>query len=106
MAKYTQLAGFISNLVAKLGDNDADLPVHEPHIALLRQRLGADGYTYLRITDGTVIEYVKLSAVNDALRLERGLEDTTPHTFPVGSCVAWEITPSAVRDIVCQMPCC
>lgn len=103
---YEQYAGFISNLIAKLGDNDKDLPIYEEHIALLKNRLANDKYTYLKILDGTNIEYIKVSNVNGSLVIERGYELTSPKTFPVGSCVKWEITPTAVRDIVCQMSCC
>ena len=104
--KYEQYAGFISNLTAKLLDADADLPIHEQHLALLRMRLAGDKYTFLKIMDGTHVEYVKLVNQAGKLLIERGMELTTPTSFPVGSCVKWELTPTAVRDIVCQMPCC
>lgn len=103
---YEQYAGFISNLVDKLADVDTDLPIHEQHLAMLRSRITDGKYTFLKILDGTNVEYVKLSNTGGALALERGLELTKPTTFPVGSCVKWELTPTAVRDIVCQMPCC
>lgn len=103
---YEQYAGFISNLTDKLADIDTDLPIHEQHLALLRSRLNGGKYTFLKILDGTHIEYVKVINQNGNLYLERGKELTTPTTFPVGSCVKWELTPTAVRDIVCQMPCC
>lgn len=103
---YEHYAGFISNLTDKLADIDTDLPIHEQHLALLKTRLNGGKYTFLKIFDGTKIEYVKVTSVGDNLYLERGKELTTPTTFPVGSCVKWELTPTAVRDIVCQMPCC
>lgn len=103
---YEQYAGFLSNLTDKLADVDTDLPIHEQHIALLKARLAGGKYTYLKIMDGTSVEYVKVSDQGGKLFLERGLELTTPTTFPIGSCVKWELTPSAIRDIICQMPCC
>lgn len=107
MNKYVQYAGFISELTDKLVDVDTDLPIHEQHLAMLRSRLASDGdYTYLKILDGTVTEYVRVSNAGGKLALSRGLELTTPKTFPVGACVKWELTPMAVRDIICQMPCC
>ena len=103
---YEHYAGFISNLTDKLADIDTDLPIHEQHLALLRSRLDGNKYTFLKILDGTKVEYVKVINQGGKLYLERGKELTTPTTFPVGACVKWELTPTAVRDIVCQMPCC
>lgn len=103
---YEHYAGFISNLTDKLVDIDTDLPIHEQHLAALKVRLNGDKYTFLRIFDGTKTEYVKVINQDGNLYLERGMERTNPTTFPVGSCVKWEITPTAVRDIICQMPCC
>lgn len=105
--KYVQYAGFISNLTDKLADIDTDLPIHDQHLALLAQRLGGDGYTYLKAMDGTNVEYFRVINLSGKIAIDvRGLEKTTAHTFPVGTCIKWEITPMAVRDIVCQMPCC
>lgn len=103
---YEQYAGFVSNLTDKLADVDTDLPIHEQHLGLLRSRITSGKYTFLKILDGTKTEYVKLINNGGRLYIERGFELTTPTTFPVGSCVKWELTPTAVRDIVCQMPCC
>lgn len=104
--KYVQYAGFISNLTDKFADIDKDLPIHEEHIALLRSRVVDGTYTYLKIFDGTQSEYIKVANQGGYLHVERGLELTKPTTFPNGSCVQWELTPMAVRDIICQMPCC
>ena len=104
--KYKSAAGFISNLTAKLGDNDKDLPVFEEHLGILKSKLGSNGYSFLEIFDGTQLEIVKVSIVSGSLFLERGMEETNPQTFPVGSCVKWVLTPQAVRDIICQMECC
>lgn len=103
---YEHYAGFSSNLVDKLADIDTDLPIHEQHLALLKHRLSGEKYTFLKVYDGTKVEYIKVVNSDGRLYLERGMELTTPSTFPVGSCVKWELTPTAVRDIVCQMPCC
>lgn len=104
--EYVQYAGFISNLTDKLADIDTDLPIHEQHLSSLKARVTPNKYTFLKVIDGTKIEYIKAVNVGGDLHIERGLELTTPTTFPTGSCVKWELTPTAVRDIVCQMPCC
>lgn len=103
---YEQFAGFMTNLTDKLADVDTDLPIHEQHIAQLKLRITDGKYTYLKIQDGTNTEYIKVTNVGGSLTVERGLELTSPASFPVGSCVKWELTPSAIRDIICQMPCC
>lgn len=104
--KYKQFAGFISNLNDKYADVDTDLPLPEQHIAALKNRLGSDGYTFLKLYDGTQVEYIEVRSQGGALFVRRGVELTQSRTFPVGSCVKWELTPTAVRDIVCQMECC
>lgn len=104
--KYIQYAGYVTQLIDKLADVDTDLPIHEEHLASLKKRVVDGTYTYLRISDGTNIEFIKVENVGGSLRVQRGLELTEPHTFPVGSCVRWELTPTAIRDIICQMPCC
>lgn len=103
---YEPYAGFISNLTDKLVDVDTDLPIHEQHLAMLRQRISNGKYTYLKLLDGTNVEYIKVSNYDGALVVERGLELTEPKTFPVGTCIMWELTPTAIRDIICQMECC
>lgn len=104
--KYQHLAGFMSNLTAKLADIDTDLPIHEQHISVIKKVLNTDKYTYLKLFDGTKVEYIKALNLGGKVHIERGLELTEPTSFPVGTCVKWELTPMAVRDIVCQMPCC
>lgn len=104
--KYEHYAGFISNLVDKFADVDTDLPIHDQHLGLLKNRITDGKYTFLKIIDGTHIEYIKVANRGGSLFVKRGLETTTPRTFPVGSCVKWELTPTAVRDIICQMECC
>lgn len=103
---YKQSVDFISNLTDKFEATDTDLPIFEEHLAKLRNVLGTAGYTFLQIKDGTNIEIIKVKETNGNLSVTRGLEQTTPTTFPKGSCVMWVLTSSAVRDIVCQMDCC
>ena len=103
---YKQIVDFISNFTDKYEDTATDLPIFEEHLSKLRSVLGASGYTYLQIKDGTNVEIVKVQSNNGNLSVVRGLEQTTPTTFPKGSCIMWAMTSSAVRDIVCQMNCC
>ena len=103
---YIQIVDFVSNLIDKFTDTDTDLPIYEEHLSKLRNRLSVSGYTYLTISDGTNLEIIKVQSANGYLSVVRGLEQTTPHTFPKGSVVKWAMTSSAVRDIVCQMDCC
>lgn len=105
--RYVQFVGFNSNTTEKLLDTDLDLPVYEQHLSLLRARLANDGdYTYLVLFDGTQTEAVQITNHGGFLKLTRAVENTTASSFPTGTCVRWELTPAAVRDIVCQMECC
>lgn len=102
---YQQYAGFVSNLTGKLSNVGTSLPMPEHHLSLLKNRVSDGKYTFLKLFDGTNVEYIKVSNVGGELHIERGLELTGPTTFPVGSCVKWELTPTAVCDIICQMSC-
>lgn len=104
--KYVSFVGFVSSIVYPLGDTETDLPIHEQHLAALKARLGPSGYTYLYIKDGYNTEIVKVSNISGDLFITRGLEQTNKYVFPKGSIVYWELTTTAVADIVCQMPCC
>jgi hypothetical protein len=106
MAKYVQVLDFVSNLTEKYEDTDIDLPVYPEHVAMLKQRLGSDGYTYLQLRDGYNTEVIKVAIVSGNLIVTRGVELTKAKVFPKGSLINWVMTSSAVRDIVCQMPCC
>ena len=81
---YEHYAGFVSNLTDKLADIDTDLPIHEQHLALLGSRLDGNKYTFLKILDGTKVEYVKVINQGGKLYLERGKELTTPTSCAVG----------------------
>lgn len=103
---YKGVAGFISNLTDKYQDTNTGLPIPDEHKGLLLNRLGDNNYTYLEIIDGTQIEYIRITNNGNNLIANRGIELTSPKTFPIGSCVKWVLTPMAVRDIICQMDCC
>lgn len=105
---YEHFAGFASRLAAPLQDAASSLTLPEADTARLKERLRGDKYTTLRVSDGTNIEYVRVSGIGSDgdLTFERGREGTEARAFPAGSCVSWELAPSDVRDIVCQMECC
>lgn len=103
---YEQFAGFKSELTATYADVDTDLPIHEQHLAALAKRLGKDKHTYLKLSDGTNIEFIQVLGTKDGITVKRGQEHTEAVTFPRGTCVSWELTQAAVREIVCQMDCC
>lgn len=105
MSNYKAVMDFSVNITEKLADIDTDLPIADNHYAKLSRDLGG-GYTFLSICDGVNTEIVKVSANGGKLFIERALENTEAHTFPVGSVVEYTLTPTAVRDIICQMDCC
>ncbi len=80
--KYEHYAGFISHLTDKFADVDSDLPIHEQHLAQLKNRITDGKYTFLKILDGTHTEYIKVSNRGGALFVERGYELTAPENIP------------------------
>lgn len=103
---YSAAVAFSVNLTAKFADIDTDLPIADDKMAVLLATLPQGHHTYLSICDNFNVEIVMVSNNYGKLIVERGQELTEAHTFPIGSVVEHVITPSAIRDIVCQMECC
>ncbi len=103
---YAANVAFSVNTVVKLADIDTDIPIADDKIAVLLTSIPAGSHTYLHIYDGTNTEIVKANNVYGKITLERGQELTQAHTFPIGAVIEHVITPSAIREIVCQMECC
>lgn len=95
---YTFLNGFSASLSEKLNATDGLLPI--TNARELAEKLG-EKHSYLVINDGTGAEIVKVSAFGNEVKIERGKDGTTAKTFPAGSCVKWEFTESAFKDIGC-----
>lgn len=104
--KYKALTGLITNLTDKFADIDTDLPIPDDKIALILHKLGEGNYSFLKVIDRTKIEYIYVANKDGKLFTQRGAEASEAQSFPQGSCVKWELTPSAVEAIVCQMECC
>lgn len=103
---YASVVSFSVNTVEKLADIDTDIPIADDKIALLLSGVPEGSHTYLSICDGVNTEIAKASNVYGKIVFERGQELTSAHTFPVGSVIEHIMTPSAIREIVCQMDCC
>lgn len=103
---YTSVVDFSVNTVVKFSDIDTDIPIADDKIAILLSRIPPGAHTYLSIYDGINTEIVKADNVYGKISLERGQELTESHTFPVGSVIEHTMTPTAIREIVCQMDCC
>lgn len=95
---YTFLNGFNTSLNQKLNAIDGLLPI--TNARELAERLG-DKHSYLVINDGTGAEIVKATAFGNEVKIERGKDGTIVKTFPSGSCVKWEFTESAFKDLGC-----
>lgn len=103
---YAPVVSFSVNTVVKLSDIDTDAPIADDKLAVLLSSVPVGAHTYLSICDGVNTEIVKASNVYGKIVFERGQELTSAHTFPVGSVIEHVMTPSAIREIVCQMDCC
>lgn len=103
---YASVVAFSVNTVVKLADIDTDIPIADDKLAILLSGVPEGSHTYLRICDGINTEIVKANNVYGKIFLERGQELTAAHTFPIGSVIEHVMTPTAIRDIVCQMDCC
>lgn len=103
---YAYTPAFSVNTTAVLADIDTDLPIADDKIAILLAAVPEGSHTYLRVTDGFNTEVLKVSNIYGKITTERGQELTSAHTFPTGSVIEHVMTPSAIRDIVCQMECC
>lgn len=103
---YVSVIDFSVNTVVKLADIDTDIPVADDKLAILLAKIPAGSHTYLSVYDGVNTEVVKASNVYGKIFLERGQELTESHTFPIGSVIEHVMTPTAIREIVCQMDCC
>jgi hypothetical protein len=102
----TNLVGFSSTLQTKYNDTDDDLPIAVQHLDKLMDALKEGDHTYLVIEDGAYVEVIRVSGTCSTIVIDRGLDGTVARTFPRGSCVSFAMTPSAVKDLVCETDCC
>lgn len=103
---YSAAVAFSVNTTAKLDAIDTDLPIADDKLALLLLALPEGHHTFLSVCDNFSTEIIKATNSYGRIVIERGQELTEAHTFPLGSVVEHVLTPSAIRDIVCQMECC
>lgn len=96
---YKFLNGFNASLNQKLNATDGLLPI--TNARELAERLG-DKHSYLVINDGTGAEIVKATAFGNEVKIERGKDGTIAKAFPAGSCVKWEFTEAAFKDLGCS----
>lgn len=97
---------FTATLSAKLERGDLVLPLSRTDEMALKSYIPDGEYTYLTIRDTTGTEIVKVEHVCSELVLTRAQDGTLERTFPKGSCVRFEMTPAAVKDLICTYDCC
>lgn len=90
------LHGFTAKLTAPLKASDGMIQISKKNELFPKL---ANGYSYLTLSDGVETEIVKIEQFGDELKITRGQEGTEPKTFPVGTCVKWEVTKSSVLSI-------
>ena len=103
---YTALVSFSVNTTGKLADIDTDLPIADDKLSIMLTNLPEGAHTYLSVCDGFNTEIIKATNMYGRINVERGQELTEARTFPVGSVIEYIMTPTAIREIVCQMDCC
>lgn len=103
---YASAIAFSVNTTDKLSDIDTDLPIADDKLAILLTNVPEGSHTYLSVCDGFNTEVIKANNVYGKISIERGQELTEAHSFPTGSVIEHIMTPSAIREIVCQMDCC
>lgn len=78
-------------------DTQIQVPMNTGHLFK-----GADaGHFYMTVRNGTVREVVKVvGRMGDTFTVERGMDNTTPQTFPRGSCLDVEWVPTQLCEFV------
>lgn len=103
-SRFVPLSAFKTTLTGHITARDKQLPIAiTPE---MHQALGADGYTYLTISNMVGQEIVKAYLYDDKVLVERGQDGTTARPFPNGSCVDANPTWAGVQAFVCQVDCC
>lgn len=100
---FIDLVGFRSALGKSLAANASRFTLFDDVSAdLIVSRLGADGYSYLVISDNTRHEIVKVSVNNGMVFLDRGQSGTAPIPHPCGASVVFEWTAEGLADQIKQ----
>lgn len=105
MEKLILLTGFRSYLTGKLLPEHTDLPIDKSSMGVLVSKLGEGNYTYLTISDDRYYEIIKATLVCGNIILDRGVDGTTPRTFPCNAVVSFEIVPAVIRYMICNETC-
>lgn len=97
------LGGYRVLLTGKLPAKNRFLPISAEDTINLLARLENEGdYTYMSLQDGRSIEVIKVQNYCGRLLITRGLEGTRTLSFRCDTCLEHIITPTAVREYVCQ----
>lgn len=97
---------FRTTLNNKFLATDTVLPLTATDAAWLVSLIPDGDYTFLTLREPTGVEIVKVDNMCATLVVTRAQDGTTARTFPKSSCVSCEITPTVVKDIVCNYDCC
>lgn len=97
---------FRTTLNNKMLNTDVVLPLTSADTALLTSLISDGDYTFLTLREPTGVEIIKVENSCSSLTVTRAQDGTTARTFPKGSCVACEITPAMIKDLICNYNCC
>lgn len=104
ISRFVPLSAFKTSLTDNITARDKQLPIAVT--PALRTALGADGYTFLTISNMVGTEVVKAYMFDNKILIERGQDGTEARPFPNGSCVDANPTWAGIKAYVCQMDCC
>ena len=89
--------GWAAVLTADLSTSATILPIRAASAERLCTTLGADGFTYLVLTNGVAAEVVRATCSSGSVIIERS---DNPIAVPSGSCVRFEVTEELLTDFV------
>lgn len=95
----TKPYGLVSELTKQISAKDTELvlPVGDG----VKFAVPNSDHFYVTVRNGGQREYMKVTTVaGNKLHVERGVDDTTPVSFPKGACVKVEWNPSQLCEFV------
>lgn len=96
---FLPLYRFCASLDEDLSRDDCAIAFDDKTTAKLCQQLKDSFYTYLVLSDGLCHEVINICYEEGLLYIERGLDMSDKQSWPCGTKVSFEWTPSAIIDL-------
>lgn len=105
MQKLVVAMGLRLELSEKLLASDRHLPLNAKNEAKLKALLPEGTFTYLILEDCRSYEIVRVDGTCSGLVVTRAQDGTEARTFPCGTCARFDITPEAIKYMICNETC-